>query len=502
MRIVTSSRLEVILDQKWRQMLMPGKHRVSRVWSHGFNAVLSSVVFLGILVFVILIAERHSWRLDLTESGQFTLSQQSRKILASIQEPVTIKAFFATAEQERSGVKDLLESYHYHNQQVSFEFLDPDRQPELARRYEIRSYGTLVLEGYQKTLPIQRADEESISNALLKLKRQQEKKVYFLIGHGERDIKDTSKNGYSSLVSALEKENYQVDAVNLLQSTGVPEDAAEVIIAGPRKPLLAAEIESLKQYLHKGGKLFVLLDPYQDGGLKDFLQSYGLQLYDDIVIDKLSRVFGGSFLMPVVTQYGVHKITEAFNIATFYPEARSIRPTSDAPEGVHREILASTSQEAWSEMDQDMLKKGQAGFDEKVDLPGPVPLTVLAEIETADLLNATRDAKADAEPTPQPQDVDVGSARQKAYLVVRGNSGFADNTHFGLSGNGDLFLNVANFLAEEETLITIEPREKKGQPLILTQNQARLLFWVSLVLVPFMILLAGFTVYRARRSQR
>jgi ABC-type uncharacterized transport system involved in gliding motility auxiliary subunit len=483
-------------------MLMPGKNRVSRVWSHGFNTVISSVVFLGILVFVILIADRHPWRLDLTESGQFTLSQQSRKILDSIKEPVTIKAFFATAEQERSGAKDLLESYHYHNPQVSFEFLDPDRQPELARRYEIRSYGTLVLEGYQKKLPIQRADEESISNALLKLKRQQEKKIYFLIGHGEHDVKDTSKNGYSSLVSTLEKENYQVDALNLLQSTQVPEDAAEVIIAGPRKPLLANEIASLKQYLQKGGKLFVMLDPYQDAGLKDFLHGYGLELHDDIVIDKLSRVFGGSFLMPVVTQYGLHKITEGFNIATFYPEARSIRPTSEAPEGVHLEILASTSQEAWSEMDQEMLKKGQAGFDENVDLPGPVPLTVLAEIENVDPLKANPDAKAGAQPAAQPQNAGDESAGQKATLVVCGNSGFADNTHFGLSGNGDLFLNVANFLAEEEALITIEPREKKGQPLILTQNQARLLFWISLVLVPFMILLAGFTVYRVRRSQR
>ena len=103
----------------------------------------------------------------------------------------------------------------------------------------------------------------------------------------------------------------------------MPDDAAQVIIAGPKKPLLATEIDSLKQYLQKGGKLLVMLDPYQDGGLNDFLQGYGVELHDDIVIDKLSRVFGGSFLMPVVTQYGPHKITDGFNIATFYPEARS-----------------------------------------------------------------------------------------------------------------------------------------------------------------------------------
>jgi hypothetical protein len=57
-------------------------------------------------------------------------------------------------------------------------------------------------------------------------------------------------------------------------------------------------------------------------------------------------------------------------------------------------------------------------------------------------------------------------------------------------------------LAEEESLITIERRDKKGQPLVLTRSQERLLFWTSLVLMPCIILLAGMAVYRVRRSQR
>jgi ABC-type uncharacterized transport system involved in gliding motility auxiliary subunit len=482
---------------------MPIKSRYQRVWSYGFNAVITSVVLLGILVFAVLIAERHPWRLDLTESGKFTLSQQTRKILDSIKEPVTIKAFYATADQERSGAKDLLESYQYYSKQVSYEFIDPDRQPEVARRYGIRSYGTLVVEDYQKKQPAQRADEESISSALLKLTRQQEKTIYFLIGHGEHDIKDSSKSGYSNLDATLEKENYQIEELNLLQQAQVPDDAAQVIIAGPEKPLLANEIDSLKQYLQKGGKLLVMLDPYQDGGLKAFLQGYGVELHDDMVIDKLSRVFGGSFLMPVVTQYGPHKITEGFNIATFYPEARSIRPAAQAPQGVRLEVLASTSQEAWSEMDKETLDKGQAGFDEKTDLPGPVPLVVLAEVDSTRATAGDKSPQADTEAGQATASASASdNAKAKGYLLVCGNSGFVDNTHFGVSGNGDFFLNMANYLAEEEALITIEHREKQGQPLVLTQNQGRMLFGVSLILVPLVILLVGFGVYRVRRSQR
>jgi ABC-type uncharacterized transport system involved in gliding motility auxiliary subunit len=477
---------------------MPDKKSHHRSWSYGSNTVISSIVFLALLVFLALIAERHPWRLDLTESGSFTLSQQTQKILDSLQEPIVIKAFYASLGPERAQAKDLLESYHYHSKNVIYEFIDPDRQPEVARQYEIRSYGTLVLEGYQKKQTVQRADEESLSNAIFKLGRSQEKKIYFLTGHGEHSIKDADKSGYSSLDAALTKENYQVADLNLLQQAQVPDDAALLIVAGPGKPLLPPEVDSLQKYLERNGKLLVLLDPYQDGGLKALLQSYGLELQDDIVIDKLSRVFGGSFLMPVVMEYGFHKITDGFNVATFYPEARSVRIAQQAPDGVHLLLLASTSQEAWAETDREMIKQGQAGFDADRDLAGPVPIAALAEIERSKAQAKGSAAGAISETQLSAGDRDKG----KALLVVIGDSDFADNTHFGLAGNGDFLLNVVNFLAEEETLITIEPREKKGQPLILTQYQERALFWISLVAVPFTILLIGFAVYRVRRSQR
>ncbi|NLI32501.1 MAG: hypothetical protein GX422_06925 [Deltaproteobacteria bacterium] len=91
---------------------------------------------------------------------------------------------------------------------------------------------------------------------------------------------------------------------------------------------------------------------------------------------------------------------------------------------------------------------------------------------------------------------------KNAHLLVAGDSDFISNANFGLSGNGDLFLNMVNFLAEEETLITIEPRDKAGKPLLLSQGQARAMFWMVLVLVPLLVLVAGFAVYRVRRRQR
>lgn len=480
---------------------MPVRKNRSRLWTYGSNTLISIIFFLGILTIIALIAQEHPWRLDLTESGAYTLSEQTRNILKSIKEPVEIIAFYATAQPELGEARDLLETYKYNSNKISYEFIDPDREPEKARKYDVRSYGTLVVEGYGKKQTVLNADEESLTNAILKLTREKKKKVYFLIGHGEHSLEELDKNGYSTVKSALQKENYDVEELNLLQHEHVPDYAAALIISGPQKPLFSQELAALKTYLHAGGKLLVFLDPEFEVGLTDFLKQYGVELSDDIIIDKLSRVFGGSYLLPVVTEYGLHRITENFNIATFYPEARSVRPMEEVPEGIQVDVLAATSPNAWAETDLDLLQQGQASFDEKSDRAGPVPLMVLAEIS---IKESNTDKPGGASPNDEKKSSknEAGGQPQKSYLLVAGDSDFINNTHFGLSGNGDFFLNIVNFLAEEENLITIEGRKGAGRPIMLTQGQAQSLLWTVLVFVPLALLIIAFSVYRVRRSQR
>lgn len=484
---------------------MPGKSMRKRFWTYGSNTLISSILFLGILVVVALIAQRHPWRVDLTASGTFSLSEQTKNILKSLNKPIDIKAFYQTAAPDQSKAKDLLDTYRYFDKNISYEFIDPDRQPEVAKRYAIRTYGTLVIEGLGKKETVQTADEESITNALMKLTRKEAKKIYFLIGHGERTPENSGKDGYSSVQSALEKEDYTVSDLNLLEKAEVPADAAALIIAGPQKPLMSQEIESLKAYLDKGGKVMAFIDPYNDGGLTDFVKGYGIKLDNDIVVDKLSRVFGGSYLMPVVTEYGAHKITQDFGVATFYSEARSVRPEEKPPQGVQVDILASTSPNAWGETDLDGVSKGHAAFDQGKDVPGPVPLAVISEINTAVFKPAEAKEASKESQNKDQQNQPAAQAKKeqpkKGYLLVVGDSDFADNTYFGLSGNGDLFLNMANFMAEEENLITIKSHEKGGRPLLMTQGQASGVLGV-LIFVPLLFLAAGLAVYRVRRSQR
>lgn len=479
---------------------MPLKMLRSRFWTYGSNSIISILFFLGIIVFVALIAERHPWRVDLTETGVFTLSEQTRNILKGIDKAVNIKVFLATAAPDESKIRDLLETFQYNSKNFTFEFIDPDRNPEVARRYEVKNYGTVVLEGYDKKQTIQTVDEESVTNALLKLTSQEAKKIYFLVGHGERGSGSAEKDGFATARTQLEKENYQVGELNLIQEPGtVPQDAGVVIVAGPQKTLFDKEKASLKSYAEAGGKVLVLLDPFEDGGLKDFLKDYGVDLKEDIVVDESVGLFGGNYLMPVVMQYGSHRITDGFRFATFYPEARSLFSKDPGRACVHLETLASTSQNAWSETNKSLLEQGEVGFDEQQDTRGPVPLMVLVDLDT----QALKAPASDSQGGEKKEDATAKEgAGRRGYLLVVGDSDFASNTYFGLSGNGDLFLNMVNFLAEQENLVTIERRQKEGRPLLLTQGQFWMIFWVVLVIMPLLVIAAGLAVYRVRRSQR
>lgn len=477
---------------------MAQNDRRTRKWVYGSNTVISSIIFFAILVFVALIAERHPWRVDLTESGSFSLSEQTRNILKGLEKPVEIKCFFSAAApaqtQDRAKTKDLLETYKYFSKNISFEFIDPDVRPEVAKQYDVKTYGTLVMEGYDRKQVVPAATEENITNALLKLSRKDQKKIYFLSGHGEHSHKDTNKEGYTNAGIALQNNYYAVAELNLLQQPEIPKDAAAVIIAGPRKKIMEPELQILKSYLESGGKLFLMVDPLIDAGVKDFLKGYGIELGDDVVVDRLSRLFGASERIPVVVEYGRHKITDHFELPTFYPDARSVSAMDPPPQGVQLHVLALTSPNAWAERDLEMLERGQAAFDEARDLKGPVPLVVLADVASKQ--------KKDRDGGPPSRAGKEPSSTGDGILIVAGDSDFASNSYFSLYGNGDLFLNAINFLADEGNLITVEPRQAKNKPMLLTQGQAKAVFWIVLVLVPLAILICGLTVARVRRAQR
>lgn len=456
------------------------------------NTAFGFVAFVGILIVAASIGQRHPFRIDLSESKRYTLSDQSKKILTGLKGAISIKAFFQEAGRNREETRDLLETYRYHSKNIRYEFIDPDRHPTVAKQYQIRSYGTLLLEGFGKTQTVTSLDEQSITTAIVTLHQEGKKVVYFLTGHGERDTTDVGKDGYTTAKSAIEKENFKVKSLNLLAEARIPEDAALVVVAGPQKPLLANEIELLRQYVQQKGRVMVLLEPFADGGLQGILKFYGFLLAADIMVDPMSRVFGASPLMPVITQYGLHKITEGFTVACIFPTARSVYTEEKSPPGISLSELALTSPYSWAETEYQAGSTKELKFDERKDRKGPVPVAAIAAI-------GVEKESAEAEGKGSSGEGPSGGG---AHLAVFGDCDFAGNTYFNLQGNGDFFLNTINFLGQQEDLISIQRPKSGSAPLTLRRSQERILFWLGLLLMPLVVLAAGIAVFQTRRRHR
>lgn len=462
----------------------------SRRLAYGTNTLVACALALALLGLVDALAARHSFRLDLTAGKRYTLAPQSVKVVKALAEPVKVTAFFGEVQPGRRTFKELMGQYAYHSPKLTYEVIDPDRQPALARRYKVSSYGTIVAERKDREERFFDVSEEAVTNALVKVSRSERKKVYFLTGHGEHGLDDAGKNGYSAVKEALESENYEVKPLLLLRAEAVPADASVVVVAGPTADLLPPEVKLLETHVKRGGKFLVLVDPGEVPALAAFLKEKGIELVADTLIDRMSRIFGADARMPVVSQYTSHPITKEFAMASFFPLARSVRPLNDPPEGVDVQALASTGSGSWAETDLVALDKGQAAFDEKKDIGGPVPVAAVATI----VAEAKESGSASVGSTPSKTD--------SARLVVFGDSDFASNTHLNLSGNATLFLNTVSWLAEEEDLIAIRPRSEGSRPMLLSPLQARLLFWIGVVAMPFLVAVVGGSVLWRRRAYR
>jgi ABC-type uncharacterized transport system involved in gliding motility auxiliary subunit len=452
----------------------------------GTNLAIAAIAVLGIIAFVEAISLRHSHRFDLTANKRYSLSPQSQQLLAGLPQPVKATAFYQDTQAGRESAKDLLDQYAYYGKQFTYEFIDPDRNPGLAKRYGITSYGTIVLESGAKEEKVLVADEENLTNALLKVIREGKKVVYFLEGHGEHSINNTQREGYSEAKRAIESQNYEVKPLTLLTEGKMPDDAAILIVAGPRKDLLEPELMEITRFIQRGGKVMFLLDPEGPPALPKYLTDYGVQIVDGVVVDPVSRLFGMDYLTPVVASYEEHPITKNFEVASFFPLALEVKTTDKMPEGVSAQILAKTSPNSWLERGTEERQgiargEGRLAYNEGVDEKGPVPVAAVATV------TVRREGSSDKEP-------------KKARIVVFGDSDFASNNYLNLSGNRDLFLNTVSWLAEEENLIAIRPKEGGQFFTPVTANQERLIFWLTMIVLPAVVVGSGVGTYIWRRQ--
>tara|TARA_B100000029_G_scaffold516797_2_gene634472 strand:+ start:64389 stop:66008 length:1620 start_codon:yes stop_codon:yes gene_type:complete len=478
-----------------------------RTTRYGANTLAMVLLLLGILSFVNLIGSRYTQRIDTTANKRFSLADLTVSVLSELKQDVHIIGFLRSGGSEatiRYELNDMLNQYKYHSSHITYEFVDPDKEPNIARQYNISAYGTVVFESEGKTEHINRYLEESVTNALVKVTREGQKKIYFLEGHGEHNINLTDGPGYNKIQQMLENQSYVVKSLSLLSEIEVPSDCNVLVIAGPTTNLVGNEQEAIRDYLNRGGRALFLINPNypdQNADLSSLLIDWNVRLGENVVIDPsaVGRLPGMNEYMPAVMQYPAHPITRSLqNTVSYFPLVRSVDPVSAPDDTVEIQTIAMTSNRSWAETELPGTPEEAADYipelDPDSDEVGPVSIAVAITAIPRALPRKDMTTLTPQEIAMRPEEHEL-----KTRIVVFGNSSFASNAYVLLPGNGDLALNTFNWLAEEEDLLAIRPKSSDTRLVQISLSQMQDIFIITCILSPIGILIAGIMVWWRRK---
>ena len=480
---------------QWREFVAFFRRRQAR---YGTLATASVLIALGLLVAVNYLANRQKKRWDLTSNQQFSLSDQTVKLLHGLDSPVKMLAFDQAANLDR--LRTRLAEYEYQSDKVEVEYIDADRQPLRTKEYEIQSYGTIVVEKGDRRERVTTDAEQDITNALIKVVTGEQKKAYFVQGHGEKDTGNTERGGYSAVAAELGRDNYAVEKVVLAQQKEVPADASVLIVAGPQTDLLQGEAEMIRRYLARGGHVLLMLDPPEADDtrgmpvIEALAKEWGIQPGHDIVLDVsgMGQLIGADASMPVAASYPSHAITQGFALMTAFPLTRSITTVQGGANGRTAQTVIETSPRSWAETNFKELQTGAPELNEQQgDKVGPVSIAAAVSAPATDVPDTPGDA-AKAKQGEEPK-------KPEARLAVVGDSDFAANAILGVQGNRDLFLNTVNWLAQQENLISIRPKQASDRRLTMTAGQQDLVFMLSVFVIPLAVFASGIYAWWRRR---
>ena len=448
-----------------------------RSTQYGANTVVMVLMVVGLLAMVNFLAKKYQERWDLTSAKLYSLSDQTEKLVTGLKAEVEIIHF----DKETNPVlDDLMKEYVALNPSaLSYRRVDPQAEPGLARKFEVNRFGDILVVSGEKRESVESAQEENITNTILKVTREQDKVIYFTKGHNEADVENSQEErGYAAAKQAIENQNYRVESINLAEAGSIPDDCSALVIAGPAVALLPTET--------------ALIDR----------EKWKIGVEDDIVVDSsgLGQLFGMGPAAPLVTSYESHPITEDLNnTMTFFPEARSLKTVDHEDSSFSSRALLRTSERSWGEKN---LVEGAAEFNQGEDIEGPV---VLGMVSTLSVSSAAGDSNGAQE---ENEGKDSGreeaekdrSFGKEARVVVIGDSDFANNAFLRHQRNGDLFLNAVSWLAEDEDLISVRPKDSENRSVQMTPAHFRILFWVTMVALPGAALGLGLLVWSRRRK--
>ncbi|HBA84619.1 MAG TPA: hypothetical protein DCZ95_11035 [Verrucomicrobia bacterium] len=471
----------------------------------GLNAVFVVALAAMLVLMLNYLSFRHYRRFDWSRSRYYSLSEKSANLLSGLTNDVSVILLIQPGQDNYADIDNLLKEYAAASPRILLERVDPDRDiartEELARKYKIDQVNVVVFDadGRSKYVQVDEVSdidyaplrygqspvktafrgEQVFSSAIQDITQGRRPVVYFLQGHGERDVENFDRvDGYSRLAQEIRGDNVEIRKLVLGEQKAVPDDCDALIVAGPAKMLAGSEIDLIRAYLQRKGRMMVLLDAMTQTGLEALLSEWRVQLGQDVVVDG-ARTLSGRELF--VTAYGEHPIVQRLrHVTTVFYLPRSVAPAAETEESVnpadkpHAVALAASSDSGWAEMNMD---QNPMKFDAETDQPGPVPVAVAVE----------------KGPVPG-FDVQIAPTR----LVVFGDSDFISNGGW-VGGNADLFMSSLNWLLQREQMMGIAPRPIEQSRLVMNDAQLQGLFWMVVAGIPAGVAFLGFLVWIQRR---
>ncbi|MBN1878848.1 GldG family protein [bacterium] len=457
-----------------------------------FSSVLSIVTVVGILILANLIALRHQHSIDLTSDHQFTLAPQTVQILGNLKEPVVAYCYYREFDEGYDTAKDLLGLFNVASSSFTIRYVDPDKDPGLAKKFDISHYNTIVLEQGTRFRKVTELTEHAITNTLIRLVQGDTRHtVYFSTGNGELDPESMENDGLMLLKLALQDANYDIKIVNLMAGDVELEDCDVLAVIGPVHDPVDPVIDKIRSYLSQGGRLFVALEPGSCQKFAGLLTEFGISAADSIIVDPTGFQ---NMVQPIVEEYPAHEITKDFNSGLVFHIARSVTAAEPPMDGRLVQNLAMTSTETYAKTDLKALENGTLEYNPDTDMAGPISVAV-AYSEIGDAENLTPDAIAGSADL---KEKGSGGAR----IVAVGDADFIGNIFLQTFATHQPFvMNAFHWLTDEEDLIAIPPREKTSQPLLLQPMQLVVGLVIPVILLPLSMAIFGIVRIITRRRR-
>ncbi|MFN8606251.1 MAG: Gldg family protein [Vulcanimicrobiota bacterium] len=455
------------------------------------NTIISVVIAFAVWVMILLISNNNTTPIDITANGRYTLALQSKQAVTALTTPVKVYAF--NNEKTKAKSEEILKRYNLVDpKKFTFEVVDPIKNPILAKKFGIRMVGEGVIEAQDNKGRSERLTgigEEEITAGLLKLQRNATYKAYFLTGHGERDLNQSEAPGMSQLRADLVKEGFVVEQLTLSATPKVPDDTNLLVLAGPTQPLLPGEQKLVKDYLDNYGRLLLMYEPETPDSYAELVKPYGIETDGNIVLDQASEMLRAEPVFAIGLKYDPdHPITKDYKIQTMFMLARSLKVASPPPTGVINTTLITTYVERPTALlvpKEQVIGKAALKIDPSQSKPSVATLALAAE---------KKEVTPAASPTPSPAPEQAKNTRQVRVVVVSDSDAFSNELY---KINKDFALNSFNWLAANDTAISIRPKDELSQPLNMSGGeQMKLMFMISIVLPCFVIGAGLFNVMR------